>query len=258
MIGLSLLLYLLIAFSIGVFVIPRIVKPLGVRHPIAAKYFSVTVWIVFALAATWPVTMRPMLYKLNCTYLTKFIVEPTIDARTNGYLDTRFVIGKYDPNHYDGWLVIRGAKDLQAGRIAFFEAKISETAKTQSAASRYLRYSLFEAGSLNCDYQRTGYWTGIRPLNPMPNSPERCLGVEEVEAARSRYEISGDGFKGQEGTTAILDRETNKVVAIFRSFYNSGFLGVGGEYCPSPVGNRPHETLTKLVFKDTLGNVDAK
>ena len=247
--------FLLLVVLIGVPVIRLISRPLDANYPLAARLVRASLWAVVLSTATWPVGVGPLLFKLNCSYFTKFQVEPTVDARVTGYLDERLSVSEYVANHMDGLFWDKDVDDLVAGRIAFFEMKKIRNGSGETSMP-YLRYSLMEMGSPRCTPKIAGSTDGRGGL--AATAPGKCLGVEAVPSLISQYQVrvSGDINKA-DGTTKIFERSTDRVVAMFRSFEFS-FYG-SGSVCPrvDVEGEiySPHLELTKLVFMDAKGVV---
>jgi len=254
LIGAVIFISLVVLISIPL--IRRISQPLEANHPLAARSLRVSLWIGVLSLATWPVGMGSLLFKLNCTYFTKFQITPTVDARNDGYLDERLSMSEYVQNHMDGLFLNKNVEDLVAGRIAFFEMKKPGGNPGDNHSLPYLRYSLLEIGSQNCSPKVFGFADGQGLL--VTGAPGKCVGIESVPNSKSKYQIHVSGDVNQsDGTTKILETSTGKVVAIFRSFYFS-FFG-SGSYCPivnvEGEADSAHIELTKLVFVDKHGLV---
>jgi hypothetical protein len=248
--------FLLLVVFIGGPAIRLISRPLNANFPLAARLVRASLWFVILSMATWPVGISPLLFKLNCSYFTKFQVEPTVDARVTGYLDERLSVSEYVANHMDDLFLNMDVEDLVAGRIAFFEMKKIRNGSTDETLMPYLRYSLMEIGSPKCSSKIVGFADGQGLL--VTGAPGKCLGIESVPSPISQYQVrvSGDVNKS-DGTTKVFERSTDKVVAMFRSFEFS-FYG-SGSVCPSVnvegEAHSPHLELIKLVFMDAKGTV---
>jgi hypothetical protein len=249
--------FLLAVVLIGVPVIRLISRPLNAYHPLAARFVRISLWVVVVLSiATWPVVGGPIFFELKCSYFTKFQVEPAVDARVTGYLDERLSNFAYVETHMDNLFFRKDVDDLLAGRIAFFEMEKVRNALTDETSMPYLRYSIVEVGSPKCLPRITGSTHGIGGL--AVTVAGKCLGVEAVLSPISQYQVrtSGD-INMVDGTTKIVERSTDRVIAVYRSFYYS-FLE-SGSFCPGgSVEGQLHDVhveLTKLVFLDAKGSV---
>jgi len=251
LIGATILL-LLVVFISGP-AIRLISRPLNANFPLAARIVRASLWVVILCVATWPLGIEPLLFKLNCSYFTKFQVEPVVDARVTGYLDDR--LGAPE-NNMDSLYLNFDVEDLVSGRIAFFEMKRIRNGSTDETLMPYLRYSLMELGSPKCSPRVFGFADGQGLL--VTGAPGKCVVIESVDSPLSRYLVRASGNINQaDGTTKILERSTDKVVAIFRSFYFS-FFG-SGSYCPrinvDGAMYNAHLELTRMIFMDVKGAV---
>ena len=242
---------LIVVFFISKPAIRAISRPLNANYPFAARLVRAFLWVFVLALATWPVGVGPLMFKLECAYLTKFQVEPTIDARSTGYVDERLSNLEYLESHMDGVYFRKDVDDLLAGRIAFFEMKRIQRGPQDEKLLPYLRYSLMDFGSPNCKPEMVGVTAGKGWIDI--TNPQKCLGIEAVLSPTSRYQIRDSGNTNtSDGSTEIFERSNNRVVAVFRSFAFS-FYG-SSSVCPnvSVEGEtyRPHFELTKLVFID--------
>jgi hypothetical protein len=247
--------YLAIVFFIGVPVIRRLTRPLNANHPLVARFFRMSLWVVVLSLATWPIGLGPLLFKMNCAYFTKFQVEPLVDARATGYLDERLSDSEHVASHMDSLFMNKDVEDLVAGRIAFFEMRRTRSGLADETSKPYLRYSLMEIGSPTCSQKVFGFSDGQGLL--VSGAPGKCVAIESVPSAMSQYQVRGSGNVNQsDGSTEIFEKSTDKVIAIFRSFHNSSLFG-SGSYCPKVEIegeiHSAHMALTKLVFMDKKG-----
>ena len=247
---------LLLVFFTGRPAIRAIAQPLNANFPLAARWVRASLWVILLSIVTWPVGISPLLFKLNCSYFTKFHVEPSVDARTTGYLDERLSDPQFIATHMDGLFLNKNVEDLVAGRIVFFEMKKIRNGSSDEALMPYLRYRLLDAGSPKCSSKIVGFADGQGLM--VSGAPGKCLGIESVANTISQYQVRVRGDINQsDGTTKVFERLTDKVVGIFRSFRFS-FFG-SGSVCPNVrvegEAYSAHLELMKLVFMDAKGNV---
>lgn len=212
----------------------------------SARLTKAGVFTALILLVTWPVFLGPLLFKFQCNYMTKLDVSTPVDARSSGYLDDRLSKRSNVETRSDIFYLNRAVDDIEAGRIAFFEKEIPHG---------YMRYSLAEAHLGKCDPPNVGANSG-RPFANRPAST-KCIATDVSQTSISRYAIitSGDLNVG-DGTTKLVDKLSNNVVGMLRSFSYS-FISQGscGNVRVAGDDYSGHVNFTKMMFLDSLGNV---
>lgn len=240
-------LVLAISVLVGLPLINLVVDPLFVDEKSrGARLTKAGMFTALILLVTWPVFLGPLLFKLQCNYMTRLEVSTPVDARSSGYLDDRLSKRSNVATHFDKFYLNRAVDDIEAGRIAFFEKEIP---------NGYMRYSLVEAHLGRCDPPNVGANSG-RPFANRPTST-KCIETDVSQTSMSRYAIitSGDPNVG-DGTTKLVDKVSNDVVGMLRSFTYT-FLSQGScgnvRIAGDPYSG--HANFTKMMLLDSLGNV---
>ena len=261
MILISSALYLLIVILLSRILINGISRVFVKNSQIGRSYLIVLLWILLLSFATWPISLGPLLFKLNCKLRTEFEITPKIDARNTEYLDELVSNWKIRKENRDGLIITKNVEDLVSGRIAFFEVEQVRRASDKERSLRYLRYRLTDIGSPNCSPKAFGFSDGQGMK--VTGAPGKCIAIEPILAPSSQYIVRASGEIGDlNSTTKIVKIESQKTVAILRSFSFNYFLGFGkSDFCPNiriageDLG--AHLGLTKLVFIDKNGHVRA-
>jgi hypothetical protein len=211
-----------------------------------------SLWAMLILLVTWPITVGPALFELQCRFATEVQLSSAIDARGNGYFDERLSIPHHIKTHVDFMFFNRDVEDLISGRIAFFESKNLSSSDTDIWP--YLRYYLDENTSVTCNK------FGLR-ASPQVKFPEgKCLASAKVDKLKSKYlvSVSGDINIGN-GASSFEEISSKRNLAIYRSFARTSFPYGGTSHCPSVrVKNddySAHIAFTSIILKDAFGNM---
>lgn len=233
-----------VVIAIGIPLINGIAKPL-VNEKRTYNTFRFCCWALLIMFITWPIIGAPTLFEAQCKFATELKISPSIDARNNGYFDKRLD----DVKNIDQIIFDNDVGDLISGRISFFESKNKDYF---TDTRPFLQYYLDDKSSILCN--RFGHKANSKIEFP----PGKCLAAKKIDTLQSKYTVSVSGnINIGDGTTKIRSRESDKTLALHRSFALTSILQHMPRRCPyvriDDTSYSAHIVFTSMVFIDSLG-----
>lgn len=249
MIGLAILLYLSVAFLLGLLFLYFAViyfKDRSLNKALKAVLTGVP--FVFV---TWPFIVGRLLFEIKCSTIAGLYLTPSIDASKDGY----YLNGV--PKGLVHFYEHQAVQDLLTGRIAFFEVTFDGGSPPNF---QHYRYFIDDETSPDCDADPYLY-DALRGLRP-PSG--KCFARVWANEFKSSYVV--DGYSNYDGTdfydyVSVKERGFfGKRLASYRtvSLPNGRITnhGISTVRCSDRYGYfSPREAITAMIFRDNNGKV---